>query len=290
MMAKRSFALGGVVVALGAAAAAAVQFWRTHNIGPVQRGWAVAERRGCFACHGPGGGSGLPDPGGGVGGAPTFSPDDVQSYAHDEAELREWILDGMPRRLRAELEEAALEERPLIRMPAWRSVLSAREVDDLVAYVKAVSDFEKPDDPRAEAGREAAARMGCFGCHGPQGRANLPNPRSLKGYIPSWDGEDFPDLVRDEAELREWILDGSPRRLRENPLAAFFLRRQVLEMPAYRGRISEEDVGRIVDYVAWLRRPHGGEKAAHRRGGRRNRRWRSRRTVGRRFNAARAVS
>jgi mono/diheme cytochrome c family protein len=252
-MSRRSATLAGAVVALGAAAAVAVDHWRTRNIGPVQRGWALAAARGCFGCHGPGGVTGAPDPGGGVGGVPSFSSEDVSSYAHDEAELREWILDGMPRRLREDLGEAGLAKRPLLRMPAWRGVLSAREVDDLVAFVKAASDFERPDDPRAEAGREASARMGCFGCHGPQGRGNLPNPRSLKGYVPSWDGADYPDLVRDEAELREWILDGSPRRLRENPLAAFFLRRQVLQMPAYRGKISEEDVGRIVEYISWLR-------------------------------------
>lgn len=257
IMSRRSAILAVVILALGVAAAVAAHHWRTRNIGPVQRGWAVAEAHGCFGCHGPGGASGLADPGGGVGGAPAFSLEDVSSYAHDEAELREWILDGMPRRHREELAEAGAEERPLVRMPAWRGVLSAREVDDLVAYIKAVSDFEKPEDPRAEAGREAAVRMGCSGCHGPQGRGNLPNPRSLKGYIPSWDGADFPDLARDEAEVREWILEGSPRRLRENPLAAFFLRRQVLQMPAYRGRISEEDVGRIVDYISWLRRKAG---------------------------------
>jgi len=241
-----------LVLALGALAWAGVAYWRTHNIGPVQRGWAVAEARGCFGCHGPGGITGLPDPGGGVGGVPPFSPEDVQAYAHDAGEIREWILDGMPRRLREEA--GGNEAKVLLQMPAWRGILSASEVDDLVAYDMAVSNFEGPDDPRAAAGREAAARIGCFGCHGPQGRSNFPNPRSLKGYIPSWDGADFPDLARDEGEVREWILDGSPRRLRENPVAAFFLKRQVLQMPAYRRRIADEDVGQIIDYIRWLRK------------------------------------
>ncbi len=35
---------------------------------------------------------------------------------------------------------------PFIKMPAWRGILSQREVDDLVAYVKAVSDFETPGE------------------------------------------------------------------------------------------------------------------------------------------------
>ncbi len=249
-MRKRLLAVGSLL-ALSAATGAGLAYWRRHNIGLVQRGWAVAASRGCFACHGPGGVTGLSDPGGGVGGVPAFSREDVSSYAHDEGEIREWILDGMPRRLR---EEANAGEAPaLLQMPAWRGILSQREVDDLVAFVKATSDFETPDDLRAEAGRDAAARIGCFGCHGPQGRGNLPNPRSLKGYVPSWDGADFPDLARDESEVREWILDGSPRRLRENPVAAFFLKRQVLQMPAYRRKIPDEDVSRIVDYIRWLR-------------------------------------
>jgi len=250
-MRRRAIA-AGLVLALGlGAAGAGVAHWRTHNIGPIQRGWAVAEGRGCFGCHGPGGVTGLADPGGGVGGVPAFSPDDVRAYAHDEGEIREWILDGMPRRLREEAGGAEAAE--LLRMPAWRGILSPREIDDLVAYIEAASNFETPDDPRAEAGREAAARMGCFGCHGPQGRGNIKNPRSLKGYIPSWDGADLPDLARDDGEVREWILDGSPHRLRENPIAAFFLKRQLLQMPAYRRKIADEDVSRIVDYIRWLR-------------------------------------
>ena len=158
----------------------------------------------------------------------------------------------MPRRLR---EAAADAEPALFRMPAWRGLLSEREVEDLVAYVKAASDFEKPPDARAEEGRQAAAHLGCFSCHGPQGRGSPPNPRSFKGYVPSWDGADFPDLAQDEAEIREWILDGSPRRLREHPVAAFFLKRQVLQMPAYRGKIEDEQLARVLDYIRWLRTP-----------------------------------
>ena len=82
-------------------------------------------------------------------------------------------------------------------------------------------------------GRDAAARLGCFACHGPQGRGDTPNPGSLKGHIPSWSGADFLELARDEGEIREWIREGAPRRLRDNPVAAFFLRRQAIRMPAY---------------------------------------------------------
>ena len=235
------------------AAEAGLHHWRTRNVGPVQRGLRTAWARGCFACHGPGGVTGLADAGAGIGSVPAFSREEVRSSAHDEDEIREWILDGAPRRLR---EEASPPEGPppLLRMPAWRGVLSDREVGDLVAYVKAVSDFDLPPEGPIDEGRRVAAKRGCLSCHGPQGRGNAPNPGSLKGYIPSWDGADFPELVRDEAEVREWILDGSPRRLRENRLAMFFLRRQVLQMPGYRGRLSDDEVARLLDYIRWLRR------------------------------------
>jgi mono/diheme cytochrome c family protein len=247
----------GIVLALAlvaAGAGATLHWWRTHNIGPVQRGISVASAHGCFACHGPGGVTGLADAGPGIGAVPAFSRDDVHAYARDESEIREWIVDGMPRRLRAEAGTAD-EKAQLLRMPAWRSVLSDGEASDLVAYVKAVSDFDLPPSGPIAEGQQVAAKRGCFGCHGPQGRGNPPNPGSLKGYIPSWDGGDFPELARDEAEVREWILDGSPRRLRESRLAAFFIKRQVVQMPAYRGRLDDGEVDRLVDYVRWLRTP-----------------------------------
>jgi mono/diheme cytochrome c family protein len=244
----------GAGVALGLAAWAWLSWWRAKNVSPVQRGWSVAEAHGCFGCHGPGGVTGRPDPGNGIGGVPAFSRDDVEAYAKNEGEIREWILDGMPRRLREAAASDDSAEELLTPMPAWRGVLSEREVDHLVAYIKAVAEVDRPGEARAEAGRQAAERLGCFGCHGPQGRGSLPNPRSFKGYIPSWDGPDLPELARGEAEVREWILDGRPRRLQEDPVARHFLDRQVIQMPAYRGRITPEDVESIVHYIRWLRR------------------------------------
>ncbi len=224
-------------------------WWRSNDVGPAQRGARLAAALGCLGCHGPGGP--LADPEGtlGVGTVPSFGHDDVTSYAKSEAEIREWIRDGKPRRL---AEAEGYEPDPLLRMPAWRDRLSAGEIEQLVAYVRAVSDFDPVPEPAAS-GRGAAARLGCFACHGPQGRFDTPNPDSLKGHIPSWTGRDFAELARDEGEIREWIRDGSPRRLRDNPLAAFFLRRQAIRMPAFGNRVSDEDLERIIEYIRWLR-------------------------------------
>jgi mono/diheme cytochrome c family protein len=246
--------LGVVAVSLGvlaAAGVAGVSYWRGKNVGPVERGYRLAQANGCFTCHGPGGLRGYEDDGRGVGGVPPFSHDEVRAHAKTDDEIREWITDGMPRRLKDEPPEPG--EPPVLSMPAFRDVLEADEVAALVAYVKAASDFGPAPEGEALLGRDAAQALGCFACHGPQGRGNPPNPGSLKGYIPSWDGADYPDLVESEAELREWIVDGSPRRLREHRIARRFLASQSVKMPAYRTLVKEEELAAIAAYIRWLR-------------------------------------
>jgi mono/diheme cytochrome c family protein len=242
-----------LLLILGASAWVGFRYWRTKNVGTVQRGWSVAQQKGCFTCHGPGGIRGMADPGHGLDEVPPFSGGLITMYAENEQELREWILDGLPRRVRNDPEQMKLREKAAILMPAWRNVLSSREVDLLVAYVKAASDFETPKDEKAEEGRQVSIKFGCFNCHGPQGRGSMPNARAFKGYIPSWDGADFPELAKDDQEIREWILDGRCRRLHEHPVARWFLDRQPIKMPAYRGHLSDAEVDRIVDYIHWLR-------------------------------------
>ena len=36
-------------------------------------------------------------------------------------------------------------------------------------------------------------------------------------------------------------------------MAAFFLRRQAIRMPAYGDRVSEEEIRQIAAYIGWLR-------------------------------------
>ena len=105
-------------------------------------------------------------------------------YVENEEEIREWILDGIPKRLkeeRADQLDKTDELGPLIAMPAYRGKLSKKELEDLVAYFKAVSWYQTPADPVARAGRSVAQKQGCFSCHGPEGRGNISNPGSLKG-------------------------------------------------------------------------------------------------------------
>jgi mono/diheme cytochrome c family protein len=249
----RVLAVVGASALIGGLVFAARQAWPGRDLGRVQRGWEVAARKGCFTCHGPGGIRGMANPGHPDEEVPPWSGGLVTLYVQSEPELREWILDGLPRRIRNDPQQMKAREKAVVAMPAWRGLLTARELDDLVAYVKAVSDFETPADAKADEGRKVAERMGCFNCHGPQGRGAAPNALAFKGYIPPWDGPDFLELARDEAEVREWILDGRSARVAASAAGRFFLDRQPIKMPAYRGHLSDVELDRLLDYIRWLR-------------------------------------
>src|SRR5689334_11803636 len=62
-------------------------------------------------------------------------------------------------------------------------------------------------------GYELAEQLGCHGCHGPRGVGGVPNIGTQEGEIPAWDGGMAMMYVKDEKEIREWILDGRPWRL-----------------------------------------------------------------------------
>lgn len=219
-------------------------------LSPALRGEALARSLGCFGCHGPEGRAGIADPGSRGGTVPGWDGPTVSSYVRNEQELREWILDGAPARLK----RPASSPPPLIPMPAYRGRITDAELADLVAYFNAVSGGIGDVPEAAYEGGRIAAKLGCFGCHGPSGIGGCPNPGSLKGTIPAWDGDDFKELVRDDAEMREWVLDGHPKRLWENAAARHFLDSQALKMPGYRAHLTEDQTAKLVAYIKWLRR------------------------------------
>ena len=138
-------------------------------------------------------------------------------------------------------------------------------MEDLVAYVEAASGMPETEDSLAARGLERAEALGCVGCHGAGGRLARPNPGSLKGYVPSWDGADFPELVASRSEFDEWVESGVSRRFEHNPLARFFLDRAVLKMPAYRKHLEPGDLIALWAYVESLRSP-ASTAAAHAHG------------------------
>ncbi len=252
-------ALSGAVVSLAGSGALALV--RQPHTNEFLRGEEIATRMGCFACHGAGGLAGAPNPGSPVGEVPGFRlGGSIRFYVQSEPEITEWILYGAPRRLLGDASPArgangavSQADAGLIRMPAYQGLLLERELQDLVVFVRTVAALEQPGPPEVEKGRQLAFQMGCFGCHGIDGRGGPSNPGSFKGYIPPWDGSDFAELVRDDAELRQWILEGRIDRFEASPLATYFTHGQVIQMPAYRDVLKPAELEAIIGYVHWLR-------------------------------------
>jgi len=251
MTRSRWWIAGLAALALAEGLALAVFAVRDHwrqsaGDSPVPRGRRVAERMGCFGCHGPGGEHPIANPGADGGKVPQWGGGVSMMYADDEGDVRAWIAHGHP-------EGRKPDAGALIAMPAFGERLSDAELADLTAYVLAVSRFGWPEDAKVVDGRDVAVRFGCFGCHGPEGRGLVANPGSLKGYVPPWTGDDYPDLVEGPQELRQWVRDGITARFRANPAAKAILESQAIRMPAYGDRISDDELDALGAYVAWAR-------------------------------------
>ena len=216
------------------------------------RGREVALRLGCFACHGAEGRGGVGNPGSRRETIPAFTGSTLMMYVHDDAEIRQYVRDGRPDKLADDPEYRASIEAQAIRMPAYRDLATPAEIDELVAYIRQISGMIVPPAEPAASGVDVAQRMGCFGCHGPLGMGGRDNPRSLKGYIPGFLGEDFRDLVRDDAELREWIRRGKLERIERHWIGGWFARRQQIQMPAYEGRLTDADTEALVALIHWI--------------------------------------
>lgn len=222
------------------------------NLNSVERGRRIAERSGCFACHGPEGTRGAANPGRSDRTVPNYEGE-LGMYARNPGEIREWIRDGVSADRSSSRSWREERDRGTLKMPAFRDRLSNRQIDDLVQFVMAVSGEPTPNSLAAQRGRERAEDLGCVGCHGASGQFARPNPGSLKGYVPPWDGTDFPELVGTREEFGEWVERGVGRRFEHNPLAQFFLKRAPLKMPAYRDHLKPGDVDALWAYVQWLR-------------------------------------
>ena len=176
------------------------------------------------------------------------------------------LYHGAPRRLQKDgkelfkpnNEEEGSQVRPgslrgVIKMPAYKGLVSERQLDDLVTFIMTITELQRPAPPEAEKGRRIAFRLGCFACHGPGGRGGTSNPGSFAGYIPPWDGEHFKEVVKNEDELRQWILEGKIDRFEANPLARYFTHGQIIQMPAYRNILKDGELEAIIVYIRWLR-------------------------------------
>lgn len=192
------------------------------------------------------------NPGRKDGSVPTFEGD-LMMFASSHEEIRQWIREGITAKRAGSRTWRLERERGVLKMPAFKDRLSKGQIEDLVAYVLAVAGLPEPADSLSAHGLERSQALGCTGCHGAGGRLARSNPGSLKGYVPSWDGADFAELVASRAEFNEWVENGVSRRFERNPVARHFLDRAVLRMPRYRRHLEPGDLDALWAYVQWLR-------------------------------------
>src|SRR5262245_61770629 len=90
-----------VLAVAGEAALLGFLYWRARAgraVGetPIERGRAIAESMGCFACHGSGGGAPIPNPGSKSGEVPGWTGGTWMMWTKTESDVRGWIADGHP--------------------------------------------------------------------------------------------------------------------------------------------------------------------------------------------------
>ncbi len=259
-MVKKLPFLVGTLVVLAAMVLLVLALFKNElfpEYSPAQRGLLVAEDSGCFNCHVRFDGRGSTNPlkGGTVDQIPNFFTE-----RHGIDGIRQWIRNGVSDARRRRLANPREHEEQALKMPAFADRLSDAQIEDLVSFVALAQYGEttshSADLPKGEA---IARRYGCYTCHGELGQGGVGNPRSLKGYIPGFFGDDFRALTRNgnRQDLHEWILDGHSQFFWNQGFAVFFpgqffTRRQAIRMPAFRGFISDDEVEPLIDHLIEL--------------------------------------
>jgi len=185
----------------------------------------------CAQCHGLDGGGGVsPD-------VPALTQIGAQLTS---AQLRSVIDHGMG--------VSANPAKPF--MPVWGNVISSRQVDDLVTYIRAglpaVPDAVPIAIPQGQGAEVAGAALyvayGCINCHGPNGLGGVPNPQAPDKTIPPLSGADFFKEFNTDKKIIDFIRSGSV--LGSQP---------IVSMPHWGGIISDSDLQALALYIKTLK-------------------------------------
>ncbi|NCP96530.1 MAG: hypothetical protein COW73_03285 [Nitrospirae bacterium CG18_big_fil_WC_8_21_14_2_50_70_55] len=115
--------------------------------GAPAEGYAVAERSGCFHCHGAGGRGGVDNPGSFAGYVAGWWGHGYRALVHDRAELLAWIRDGYTARTHANPLLRRVLDRQQLHMPAYRAHLSEAEIEVLAAYIEWLAESAPTKPP-----------------------------------------------------------------------------------------------------------------------------------------------
>ena len=258
----------GLLCLIGVIAAASLALVLKPALPAAERGRRLAELNGCFACHGAEAGKGAPNLG---------EKDPVPGFAggvlmmdtpKGASQVRDWIVEGTEgmdaRKAREDSlkragqglpPEAHREEKPpALKMPSFRGRFNAAQISDLTVFALAQSQWGVDQaSPAVKAGAEAAQKSGCFHCHGPLGLFARPNPGSLKGIVPAWQGKDAEDLVASHDEFRQWVREGRPDRFAKNKVAMYFLTHEPVRMPAFKEHLPDSVIDQLDSLYYWVR-------------------------------------
>ena len=185
----------------------------------------------CSQCHGEQGRGGV---------SPDVPALTSVSKALTPAQLRRIIDHG--------LGESANPTKPY--MPVWGEVISARQVSDLIAYLRAGLPAVATAVPvaipegqgEAVAGASLYVRYGCVNCHGPNGLGGVPNPQSPDKTIPPLSGQDFRSEFNTDKKIADVITSGS-----------VIGRQPIVSMPHWGGILPTPQVQAIIAYIKTLK-------------------------------------
>jgi cbb3-type cytochrome c oxidase subunit III len=135
-------------------------------------------------------------------------------------------------------------------MPVWGQVISARQVSDLVAYIRAGLPAVPGATPvpiitaqgPAVEGSLLYQRYGCVNCHGPNGLGGVPNPQSPDKSIPALSGADFFKEFNTDQKILDVVRSGS-----------VLGRAPIVSMPHWGGIIPDDQLQAIVAYIKTLK-------------------------------------
>jgi cbb3-type cytochrome c oxidase subunit III len=135
-------------------------------------------------------------------------------------------------------------------MPVWGEVISARQVSDLVAYIRADLPAVPGATPPPVITAQGAAvegsllyqRYGCINCHGPNGRGGVPNPQSPDKAIPPLSGADFFHEFNTDKKILDVVRSGS-----------VIGRAPIVSMPHWGGIIPDSQLNALVAYIKTLK-------------------------------------
>jgi mono/diheme cytochrome c family protein len=135
-------------------------------------------------------------------------------------------------------------------MPVWGQVISASQVSDLIAYLRAgLPSVPTASPPAVPTGQGAAVagsvlyvKYGCINCHGPNGLGGVPNPQSPDKTIPPLSGQDFRTQFNTDAKIIDVIRSGS-----------VIGKAPIVSMPHWGGIIPNDQLNALVAYLKTLK-------------------------------------